>query len=419
MVEAAQAKSTVLSNRLEDLATRYGHTSSEERKKDIQTRFDSDSSYRDSKKSLERISKQPSAKGAKTETGALHGEMAALQLDLAELAEEYGKLNVNFQSIMNKEYSVGEAVHIWVMEILNKDKARKLKLEAATEKGDTIATLVDKMSEVLEDQYQKALECKAKSENLQVENIAIMRGLDEKIIRSLKTGYVGDADYSAAKQEVEKLELELKEFDDLLMDYESKVKEAKELRDLVEVDRLTDEMTQVLEIKYGVIDGKLSADGIVSEIRREMLDSAEAVQSAKGALSASRVNYKTISLLIDAMSELEIKYRHAKEDFIPVFKMQGNVSALGQKALAMNKALVQTAAISERLMSTNVKLVAYLGNKTLELIKTPLYDPVKAEEAYQEISGVIDELVKEKEEFIGAMQTMQNLPAEPHYTRHE
>jgi hypothetical protein len=407
-------ESTVLSDRLRKMKDTYGSKVVQEAvQSDILRRFDSESTYKDSKGGLKRISKQPSVE-AITEMGQLHADMAGLELDLAELAESYGKLNISFSDLISKEgYGPLNALIIGFYDVINKDKARKLKIDFRTKRGDSIAYLVNKMAEVLVEQHQKAKETKIKAENLQVENISHMRSLDQKIIDELRSGYVGDADYAAAKDEVDKLENELGDIDSLLMNYESKVQEAKAERDLKTVDNLTSEMSDLLEIKYGVVDGKLSAEGVVSDIRRKMLDSAEGVQSAKGALSASRVNYRTISLLTDAMAELEIKYRHAKEDMIPVFKIQGNVAAMGKDALRMNEALLKTADISHRLMEMNVRLVTHLGYKVHELTTTSLYDPARAREVEAEITGTYNQLVEMKEEFIANQQTVKDIGKDP------
>jgi hypothetical protein len=176
-------------------------------------------------------------------------------------------------------------------------------------------------------------------------------------------------------------------------------------------------MSEVLDMKYGVLDGKLAADGVVSEIRRKILDSSEGVQSAKGATAASRVNYHAINALIDAYNELEIKYRHALSDMVPVFKIQAGIAVSGKQALEMKEALLRSAAISNRLMNFNSKLVTHLATEVFELTKTPLYDPVKARAVEDRISSYMTQLNQAKIEWAENQQRISEIPNAPHYAK--
>lgn len=393
------------------LAEKYGKKGTT-RKQASQARFDA-SAFQGDKEVLKRISQEPELKGiGDTDTGKLHAELAEIQLDLAELAEEYGKLNVNFGNVIGQKsiYTFGEAFRIkWNELVGDKKEARELKIAAAGRRGDSIELMVNKISEVLQDQYQKAVQGKARAEEMQVENIAHMKTLDRKLIDSLTSGYSGGSDYAAAQEEVKKLEADLKEIEEYITEREKDVQAAKAEGDLEKVNVITDDLSQALEIKYGVLDGKLSSDGVVSDIRRDMLDSAEAVQSSKGAIAASKVNYKAISALIDAMNELEVKYRHALEDMVPVFKIQGKIAGLGQQAMDIQKTLVQVAEVSQRLMETNGKLVTRLATETFKLLKTPIYDLEKAGQIEAEITQYMDQLNQLKVEWAENQQTIGNL----------
>lgn len=406
-------------SRLEQLSAKYGVQSASNPRAEAHQTFDLDSAYRTDRAALGRISRGPKVKDG-TATGEIHAEMAAIQLDLADLAETYGKLNVKFKTLMGsgKLYTAGEAVSIAFNSLLQRrQRVREVKMEAAKRKGDGIEYLIDRMGEVLQDQYQKAVQGKANAQGLQRENLAHMKNLDRRLIQNLREGVVKTSDHISAGLEVRKLENELSEIDQMLAMYEKDVQDAQTKGDLPQVSKITDEMSQVLEIKHGVLDGRLAAEGVVSEIRRQVLNAAEGVQSAKGAIAASKVNYQAINALIDAMNELEIKYRHAQSDMIPVFHVQGKIASLGTGALDMKDTLLRVADISQRLMETNAKLVTHLAAETFELLRTPLYDPERAGALEQQIRTYMTQLNDMKMEWAKAQQRVTEQPESPHYAR--
>lgn len=357
-----------------------------------------------------------------TETGRYQQDLASIRMDLAELAEEYGKLNADFRNLVGKDklYTMGEWFRIHGNQIIGrKQAARQIKLDAIGKRGDALEKLVDRMAEVLIEQYQRAVQGQERSEGLQVENVAHLKGLDRKLIESLKGGFYSESDRTAADVEVAKLEKELEDVNSVLVEYETKIRDAQKAGDTGKVTSLTDEVGQVLDIKHGLLDGRLSAEGVVSDIRREILDKAEAVQSVKGATAASRVNYIAINALIESFKELEIKYRHAKEDMIPVFKIQGRIATLGEEGMRMREALLRTAEISQRLMKANADLVADFADKTFQLLQTPLYDPEKARAVEEDLRTKMVELNKLKMEWAQQQQVLVDEREAAHYAKHE
>ncbi len=411
------------SSRLAELAKKYNHEIGRPAEQEaVQVSFDKEAVQKDMKR-LERLSQEPKLKDPTT-TGELHAELAELHLDLANLADKYGKLNVKLKDVIGKEsiYSLGEVIALAFHKlpvIGSKNRRKEIMIQAARRRGDLIERLVEAMSEVLNEQYQRAIEGKTRSKEMQIENVAHMKTLDKKLIDSLKGGYSGGADLTTAQQEIKKLEKELDDIDAVLGEYEKDVQTAKAAGDIDKVNELTYEMGEVLDIKHGVLDGKLAADGIVSEIRRKMLDSAEATQSAKGATAASKVNYQAINALTDAMNELEIKYHHALEDMIPVFKIQGKIAAVGQSALDLHNTLREVSAISGRLMDTNAKLVMHLAAETFELLKTPLYDVEKAKQIEGKIKDYMTKLNENKRAWAENQQRLTEVSTTPHYAKHK
>ncbi len=416
MSDTTQPTNTAGATLVDKIMEKYKYTP--EAREQTHRAFDSTARSQADTRTLERMSRAP-----KTGTGTgddVYKEMAGIQLDLAELAERYGKLNVNFASLVGKDkvYGLWEALKIKVYETVGKrERAREMKMDAYSRHGNGMEILVDKMSEVLADQHEKAKQGKSLAERLQAENVAHLKRLDKKLVDSLRKSYAGTADYATAEQEVKRLEDELRGIDDALMACEKEVQDAKMRSDLNAVNALTDKMTSVLDIKYGVLDGKLSADGAVSEIRRQLLDKAEALQSVKGATAATKVNYQATMTLIDAMNELEIKYRHAKEDMVPVFKSQAKIATLGMSQKEMRDTLLKVAGISTRLMDANARMVKHLSAQTFELLQTPLYDPEKARAVEEDIRAYREEMNKLKMEWVEAQQSLSI--ADPHYAKQQ
>jgi hypothetical protein len=406
---------TKTSSALESLLRKYGGREA------VHATFDRLSSVAGTE-SKSRISSAPKIAIEPLSTGDVSAQVAAIELDLAALAEEYGQLNVNFSNIVSHKgikLNANDLAKIALYYVTGRTESRrKVKIEAARRNGNAIEILTDKMGNVLNTQHQKGIEGRDYAKAVQIENITHMKKLDRSLIDRLRRGYVSGADLSQAQEEVKKIEKELSDIDEILTNYENDVQKAKATGDLATVTKLTDEMGQVLDIKEGVRDGALAAGGVVSDIRRKMLESAEGVQSAKGAYAASKVNDVAINLWIDAMTELEFKYRHALEDMIPVFKIQGKIAAGGKAALEMKQALVRTAEISNRLMHINSSLVQKLTSEVFELVKTPLYDAAKAKELEVRLKGYMDQLNANKKEWAETQQRVSEIPTAPHYAQH-
>lgn len=401
-------------NRLEELKTKYGVVETVEKKNTTNSAFDVTRTH---KEDLMRLSKAPEAKQEESISDIYQG-MAEIQIELAELAEEYGKLAVTFNNVVGKDslYTLWDAVRLKTYEILNlKDSEKKLKLEAISRKGDGIERLAGKLAEVVEDAYQRAVEGREKGKAILVEVIDHRKNLEKKIIENLRGSFYSGADKEEADKEVKKLESELSDIDKTLEAYEKDAQDAKTAGDLTKVNQLTDEMSQVLDIKQGVMDGKLSADGVVSEIRRTILDQAEGLQSAKGALVAERVNYQAVNSLIDSMDELVIKYNHAKQDMIPVFIQQAKIAGLGMEAKDVKETLLKVANVSNKLMEANARLVTRIAAETYELLKTPIYDREKALVVEENIRGYRAELDRLKMEWAANQQTLIEKIEQPHY----
>ena len=373
-----------------------------------------------SRTSTQRVGTTPQT-GSKDDTGKIAEEIAGIQLELADLATEYGGLTVEFKDLFGaqKIYKVKESLKLSYYQVTgNKKASQDIRKKAMTRHRGQLENLVDKIAGVFEQQRQKAIEGRNRAQALRLQSMADIRRPDKKIVTSMRNSYVGDASYAQEQQEVKKLEMELEDIQGTLETYEKKATDAKTGGDMDSVYKFTDEMLQVLEIKHRVLDGKLSTEGKVSDIRRKILDDSEAIQSVKGAVEMTYANYSLLNSLVDSMNEIEIKYRHAQEDMIPVFKTQAAIAVVGLSGAEMKEALTRTAALSSKLMDANERLIKALSTETFELLRTPIYDPVKARDARERIDAHYEEINALKMEWAEANKSVSTQPTEPHYSHH-
>ncbi len=343
------------------------------------------------------------------DVGSAYVELSGLQNRLIALGRRYGKFNVQFKDVVGKDkvFKFMEALKIkWYdarqqhfedkMTSVDPIEAEKKGYEAKADKYANIAAkirnrgyarhnrgielVIDAMAEIVTETAQKASEGVAKSKKLQGGVVDHMKYLHEQLIENLcQNNYTG-ADYAAAVNAVESIMNELGEADKVLEGYEMKINEAREKKDIDEVKRLSVEMDEALQFKYQLLDGQLEADGVASDIKREILDAADGVQTAKCAIAASRVNYEHAKALVDSFAALESKYNHARDMMLEVFRQQGQITTSAKQIIEMKQALQEIAGASQQLMELNTSLVLEGLEQASEFLRTPIYDVQKAME---------------------------------------
>lgn len=375
-----------------------------------------------SQSTTHRIGGTVSSNGKGIDTVALYRDMESIKLDLAGLAEQYGKLNVTFSNTLGKDamYSLSDMARIAGYTLLRRKNAvRQIKIEAAGKKGESLVMLVGKMGEVLNDQYQAAQKGLERVKRIQTDNVSHYMKLNRSLVERLGSSYVGTADVTEAENELRKIEGELNEVDGVLAGYENKITAAKQAQNATEVSRLVTEANKVLDIKEGILTGKLAAEGTISDIRRNILSSAEGIQSARGAMKATKVNYAATTLLIDSYHELVFKYEHAMSDFVPVFQGQANIASAGMEAMGMRKVLTDAASISQRLMEANQKLVTQLSSDVFDLVKNPLYDLEKCADLESRLQTHTQELNRIKLQWAENLQRLSESTEVAHLAQHQ
>jgi hypothetical protein len=381
----------------------------------------------------QRVSSSPRTAERGGETETLYRNLADIQMSLAELAEEQGKLDIRFKDVVGSERYLQAAdlakILGWGV-LLQKRRVRAVKLDAIARKGETIDNLSDRIAEVIEEEHQNAVKGIELAYNVQTQTIEHTKTVGKNLVSRLKGSYVGDVDLANGEKEVARIESELKNYETIISDYETKILTAKKEGKVGDLEKLTEELTQIVEEQGFKVDKKQESDKIVHEITRQILDYADGVRSARNALEALKVSDKQCNALIDSWNKLEIKYRHAKEDMIEIYRIQGKIAAYGTRGLEMNRVLQQTAESYRQLLEHNERLVLHLTKQTFDLIKTDLYDPEKCKEIETRLTAALEEQKKAEMTWAQNQQIMtaslrkagdyltnEPLPAGPAYTK--
>jgi hypothetical protein len=334
-----------------------------------------------------RVSAAP--KTENSETAQLYANIARIQINLGELAERYGKLDVRFKDVLGKDkwITATDLAKIAFYNVtLRSRKATEVKVQASARKGETIDVLTQRIAEVISEQHENSVKGIEIAKGVRAEVTAHTKLTYENLVKRLKSGYLKTVDVVEGEKQVDALEKELKDYEAVIADYEPKIIEAQKNKDLEGIKRLTGELSEIVQEHAGLIDQKQDADAIVAEIKRRILDYSEGVQSARNAIEALKVSELQANSLIDSWNKLEIKYRHAKEDMVPIYLIQGRIAAYGTRGLQMNDLLKDTAATYRELLQHNEKLVVAFAEETFKLIELDLYDPKQAAEIRERLS---------------------------------
>ncbi|MBI2672902.1 hypothetical protein HYX19_01460 [Candidatus Woesearchaeota archaeon] len=370
--------------------------------------------------SKKRLSKEPTyhAGPDKGEAEAL-AEIARIQLDSANLARKYGKLNINFTNMMGRKriFTFGDALSYYGYSAVGKEeKATKVYENAIKRNAENLETLADKIGEILGEQEQKLITGIERTRRLHINNQEHIKTLDRRLIESLRGGIHEGVDLTEAEKELKKLEDELREVTETHNEYESRLNAAKASGNLEDVKKIAGDMDEILKIREDIRNGKLSADGVLSEIRRELLDKAEGVQSAKGAIAASEVNDRLLNASIDFLNELAIKYKHLKEDMIPVFKIQAAIAVTAIGAAEMKKTALEVPELSRRLLNADIDLIIPLAIEVFGLLQKPAYDVEEVRAKEEKLKEAMEKLNEAKKQWANTQQRLEEISSKPHYT---
>lgn len=351
---------------------------------------------------------------------AYYAEMAEIKKALIQYADEHGKLSTRFSQVLSDDnLTIGEKIRIILYNTLGRSaSAKQIQVGAWERKGEIFETLVDKIAEVMSEEHQASVRGIAKVRDLQARNISHMKYLEDEVVKELSAGYTGSEVYSEQQREVDRLKLQLDEVQTTLEMYEPELKAAQAKGDTTASAQVLQKMARLLEIKRDLRDGKYLAEGAVQETWRKILDQSEGVQSARGALAASEVNYVAINGLIDAYTKLEIKYRRAMQHMMPVFRIQARIAGAGQDVEQLVKSLKDAAVLTVRLMEANERAVVALTTEVQDLLQTPIYDTNQARAIEARLQGHLDQIKQMDEQWTQLQQTVSEMPKSgPGYAR--
>ncbi len=322
--------------------------------------------------------------------------MTRLTGNMVDLANEYDKLNANFQNTSllgaDKFYEGFEGLkHYWLRTTGQSKKARQIQIDAVGRKARRLVYIVDKIAEIFDDNYHSAMDGRQQMQEILVNNLAHRKDLETKIIGSLRDSYASNPERATLEAELKKMESEISELDRVLAQYERQVEDAKAKDNPKRVEELTAEMLEVLDIKYGILEGRTAAQNADRELRMKILDSAEGVQSARNALQMANANAEQLVGVIDVLWKTEIKYKHAREDVIPLFKDQARIATESEASRQLIETYKATAAISSELVMANAQLVGAMVKATMELLTMTFYDPSVSEKARAQFNQTVKE----------------------------
>ncbi len=328
--------------------------------------------------------------------------MTRLNGDLVDLANAYEKLNADFQNTSmlgrDKFYTFSEALFYNLYRVAGRTgKMRTLQVEAAGRKAKQLTYLTDKIAEIFDDNYQGAMDGRQHMQEILAMNLAHRRALEEKIVGNLRESYQSDPKKFELEEELKKMEAELSELDGELQRYERLVEAAKAKEGHSKVEELTAEMLQILDIKYGILEGRTAAQNSDREMRMKILDYAEGIQSARNALEMAYANAEQITNMIDVFWKIEIKYRHSRSDIIPIFQEQARIASEAEASKQMVETYQKAAAISSELMKANAILVGNMVNGVMKLLTMTFYDPEVSKAAREQLNRIVEEARKEEE----------------------
>jgi hypothetical protein len=373
----------------ETLIDRYGPRvdSQEERVHDT---FDTSSSDREAYKAgarnlQRRVSSSPGETKQDEQLSEIYGRMAELEFNMGSLADSRGKLEVQFKDLLSKDgVRIYETAALAFYKAVGREygiRARKIRIKVAERKGKGLGGIISGISDAMEDQHEEVTSGVNLTRNTFAHGVAYVKQFDSDLIEALRGGYVGSEESTIANNELDRLTSELDDINDVLTGLERQAIQAKSIGDMDSLHQYTDEMDQILIMRNDVLDGQTSAEGVVSEIRRKMLESTETVQSARGAGAAMRVNNAHSADLIDSFVKLEIKYRNAKRFMIPVFEQSAANAAAAKQGLGLTQFLSETSENANRLLDLAGEMTLKLSSDSFELFKNPTYDNERMEAA--------------------------------------
>jgi len=390
-------------------------------KKAETTRFDDVASTTAHKTQSRRVGKSP-AGAAPDSLENLAKEYTELQLLWAEKAEKYGKLNLELSSLVGKKkyLSWSDAGAIaWYSVTQQQEKRRKVLIEAAGKHNGSISMLIDKIGEVLQERYQLAIDGRGKVQGIMNQTVTNMMRLDRKMIEGLRGSFKGEEHYARYEAAIAELEKDLAEVQGGLEELEKQAKLARAGQDLEGVIKATDQMSKLLDIKQGIMEGKLTRETEYADERRKVTDNIVAIDSTKENMAVARVHYQQLQYLMDTYNEHEIKFKHTIEDSLVSWKAGAQIAILNAQLMENTNLLSDVRDAGQRLLRLTSAMSEATAEKGFELLQTNMYDVDEVNQMATRLHDNYQDLLERKKEWAEAKQSIADLREPARYTRHE
>jgi hypothetical protein len=369
-----------------------------------------------------RLGKNPSAERGDISLASNAKDIAKTQMDLAMLAEQYGQLGLKFSDL------VGEKSYLGTMDVLKigaynlimqPRRAAEVKINAIGRHYDTLEHLVDKMGDIMRERLAKAQEMQAKVQTEQRENVGRLMRLERKGINGLRESFKGQADYAKYEKAIAEYEADLGEVQTELNSLEPQVHAAREKGDLETVIKITDTMSRLLDIKQGIMEGKLTKEGEYSDARREVLNHTVAIKSAKENMAVSRNHYLQLGFLLDSYTEQVITYTHALEDSLESWKATARIAAYNLELNDNVEFLDKLRVAGQNLLRITSDMSQKTAEATFRLMQTEMFDIDATDSMTEKLRLGYTDLLERKNAWAQNVQTFNESVNDPYLRQYK
>ncbi len=405
-------------SKIQELKQKFGGATAVEEKAPEKA-FEKSELTEKQKQEVVRLSKTPEAYGGAKSVGDVWGEVTSIELATARLLKEEGMLMGDFRSFVsrNSPYTAKQKIHLAYLWTTAVTKSRKASLEDkqieySCKEGDNLAMLVDKVGELYEKNMAEAEKALNIGYDLKQRNLDHRKYLEQEVIRCLQEGTVGVSDQTGAELEVKKWASQIAEIDATMAALEGELKAARDSGNMDEVKRLTGDLTEALDFKYQVLEGKAGAESEVLKIRRDIMDRTKGVEVARSAIIGSEANYEAINAFIDAYTDLMIVYEHQKDKLLPLFKDTAATVALGKGADKLKRVLQTTADLAERLIVVQCEAAAQVAEEAFAVLSSDTFDLYKLKASKDRLVQRMENLNERKKQYAEINTAMSDIAVE-------
>jgi hypothetical protein len=307
------------------------------------------------------------------EAASLHRNMAEIGMNLSTLAAQYGARTETFYNTLKGTspfQGVGQHLTYWRLTapvIGNEQKAKEFLLNAYATKGSAIETVVGKIATVVGEQRQEAAKAREIAYGVLEKNLTHRKKLQRSLVEYLANANVGTLDEVEVASEKATLRGELTRIDELYTQAEQELLAAKAENNVERSKAAVLGITELLNIKDGLLDTQLSLDGKVSDTRRALIEHTKGVQTAREQMAVAETNYLQTQQLIDTYHMLEVSFKMTEDMVIENLRHMANNYALAQGADQKEALLRGISQAASKMLELNNTMINYVKDKAILL----------------------------------------------------